>query len=219
MKKITFFLLSIFLLPYYNYAQVRVETEMLSVNLFEQFVNGSVRLKNGHIEYSTLNYNTQHQSIVFKKDNQVLVLTGLLTVDTVYMNDKKFVPIDNTFYEVAVDNVQIGLYITYTNIMTPLVATTEHSGTSRKANTDVSNTVSGVYVSRPFNATYTLKVIRHFWLKRGHSFYKANNENQLLKVFPFKAGNTIKTYIKENNIDFNKQEDIIRLVRFCNTSM
>jgi hypothetical protein len=219
MKKTIILLLFSFLLPYYHYAQVRIETSVLNTNLFEHFINGSVRLKNGSVEQAPLNYDTQNQSIVFKKEDQILVLTNIESVDTVYMQDKKFVPVANGFYEVVMPTTQIGLYITYGNNKKPLVATTEHTGTTRRANTDVSNTVSGVYVSRPFNANYTLEITKHYWLRRGNSFYKANNEKQLIKVFPFKHNELIKNYIKENNIDFSKQADVVKLVAYCNAQM
>lgn len=208
----------LFLLPYFSNAQVRIDTSILNTNLFESFVNGSVRLKNGNIEQALLNYDTQNQSIVFKKQGQVLVLTNLSEVDTVYIENRKFIPVEkNTFYEILIGSVQVALYVAYSNKKKPVVATVEHSGAIRKANTDVSNTVSGAYLSRPFNANYTLEITRHYWLRRGHSFYKANNEKQLVKVFPFKDHEKIKAYIKENNITFSETDHIIKLINYCNS--
>jgi hypothetical protein len=205
--------------PLLHYAQVRIDTTILNTNLFEHFTDGTVLLKNGNIEHAPLNYDTQNQSIVFKKDGQVMILTGLETVDTVYIQNRKFIAAENTFYEVATGKGKIGLFITYSNRRRPLVATTDHAGTIRKANTDVSNTVSGVYLSRPFHGNYAIEIKQYYWLRRGRSFYKANNEDQLLKAFAFKNSDTIRAYIKENKIDFNRQEDVIKLVNYCNMFM
>jgi hypothetical protein len=206
----------IMLLPFANYAQVSIDKSVLNTNLYEVFINGTVLMKNGHVEEALLNYDTEHQSIVFKKNEQVLTLTDLPSVDTVYIADRKFIPVENTFYEIVTGTGPIALYVTYTNKRRPVVASPDHSGTSKQSADKANNNVASAYVSRPNQLNYVADVLTHYWLKRGSSFYKANNANQLLKVFPFKDNTSIKNYISENKIDFEKKEDVTRLVVFCN---
>jgi hypothetical protein len=207
------------LLPFYSYAQVSIDKSVLNTNLYEVFISGKVLMKSGRTEEALLNYNTENQSIVFKQNEQVLTLTDLTSVDTVYIADRKFIPVENTFYEIITGTGVIGLYVTYTNKRRPVMASTDHTGTSRQSADKASNNVASAYLSRPNQLNYTAEVLTHYWLKRGNSFYKANNENQLLKVFPLKDNPSIKNYISENKINFDNREDIARLVAFCNGQM
>jgi hypothetical protein len=207
------------LLPFFSYAQVSIDKSVLNTNLYEVFISGKVLMKSGRIEEALLNYNTENQSIVFKQNEQVLTLTDLTSVDTVYIADRKFIPVENSFYEIITGTNPIGLYITYTNKRRPVVASTDHTGTSKQPGDKASNNVASAYLSRPNQLNYTADVLTHYWLKRGNSFYKANNQNQLLKVFPFKDNTSIKSYISENKIDFDKKDDVTRLVVFCNGQM
>lgn len=204
------------LLPFAGYSQVSIDKTVLNTNLYEVFINGTVRMKNGHVEEALLNYDTEHQSIVFKKNEQVLTLTDLPSVDTVYIADRKFIPVEDIFYEIVTGTGPISLYVTYTNKRRPVVASPDHSGTAKQSADKANNNVASAYVSRPNQLNYVADVLPHYWLKRGSSFYKANNANQLVKVFPFKDNTAIKNYISENKIDFGKKEDVTRLVVFCN---
>jgi phosphoribosylpyrophosphate synthetase len=220
MKIIPAILCLIAFIPAPGYSQrSSVEKTILNTNLFTDFINGSVLMKDGRTEPAFLNYDTENQSIVFKKDDLVMTLTNLASVDTIFMSDLKFVPVGNIIYEVALPSPGIGLYITYTNKKKPVVASPDHGGTERQTADRASNNVAQAYVSRPNQLNFTAQVLTHYWLKRGNSFYKANNENQLLKVFPFKDNTPIKNYISENKIDFDKRDDIARLVVFCNSQM
>lgn len=200
-----------------NYAQVSIEKSILNTNLFEKFLKGSVLMKNGRVEEALLNYDTESKKIVFKKDEAVLVLIDLPSVDTVYIENRKFIPLNNTFYEVATGLVNIDLYITYSNKRKPLMASPDHSGTTRQTGNQVNNNVASAYVNRPNQLNYAVEILTHYWLKKGNSLYKANNQTQLLTVFPFKDHEAIKNYIRDNNIDFSKPDDIVKLVNFCNS--
>lgn len=220
MKIIPAILCLIILIPPPGYSQKSsVEKTILNTNLFTEFINGSVLMKDGRIEPAFLNYDTENQSVVFKKDDLVMVLTDLASVDTIFMSDLKFVPVGNIIYEVAQPSSGIGLYITYTNKKKPVVASPDHAGTDRQTADRASNNVAQAYVSRPNQLNFTAQVLTHYWLKRGNSFYKANNANQLLKVFPLKDNTAIKNYINENKIDFGNKEDIAKLVVYCNGQM
>ena len=219
MKKIIAFLCFITQCAFWGSAQSIDDSTLKKVFLFEQFVEGTVLLKSGGKEQATLNYNTYNQQIHFIQNGQNLMLTNLLDIDTVYIQDKKFVPINDVVYELAGSTGEIGLYITYTNKLRPITATTDHNGTSRKDNNKVTNTVSNVYVMRPYRGEFVAEIKTHYWLRRGNSLYKANNESQVMKVFPFKDNAAIKNYLGENKPDFNKPEEVVKLVNYCNSLM
>jgi len=215
MKMIMFLLLNL-LLPFFNFGQ----SEKDSLNfrkplLYDQFINGSVLMKSGAIENAPLNYNTDNQTIVFIKDGEYMTLTGTELIDTIYIADKKFVPVKDKIDEV-VTNGTIALYLNYYNKTHPVTATTDYNGTSRKANGQVSNTVTDVYTTRLFRGEYYVEIFKSYMLKKGDLFYKANSAKQFIKPFSSQMRSAIEQYIESNHVDFNKENDLIKLVNFCN---
>jgi hypothetical protein len=99
--------------------------------------------------------------------------------------------------------------------MHPLTATTDHNGTSQQSNDHVNNTVSEAYLNRRFQPHYSVEFVSRYWLRRGHTLYKANNEKEVVRVFPAKK-EAIEDFIKKNNIEFGREKDMIDLVVFCN---
>jgi hypothetical protein len=172
-------------------------------------------MKSGAIEKAPLNYNTDNQSIVFIKENQYMTLTRLETIDTIYIDDKKFVPVKETIYEIVTPSEEIPLFVNYTNKIRPIVATVDHNGGSKQAGAQVSNTVSDTYVNRTFRGNYSVEFIRHFLLKKRYSFYKISNEKQVIKVFP-ESETAIRQFIAENQTNFSSLPDLVNLVIFCN---
>ena len=144
-----------------------------------------------------------------------MALTELETVDTIYIDDKKFVPVKEAVYEIVTPAEQIPLFVNYTNKTRPIVATVDHNGGSKQAGSQVSNTVSDAYVNRTFRGNYSVEFIRHFLLKKRQSFYKVNNEKQLIRVFP-ESEVAIRKFIFENKTNFSSLTDMINLVVFCN---
>ncbi|HUQ96278.1 MAG TPA: hypothetical protein VM010_01340, partial [Chitinophagaceae bacterium] len=197
-------------LSFYLHAQDTVST---STFLLEHIVPGRVLLKSGNIEEVPLNYNAAKQGIVFLKDQKAYDLTGLETVDTVYINDRKFVPVKNTFYEVAT-TAPVELYATYTCKMQPVTATADNNGSSRKNTSQVSNTVSEVYLNRPYRGNYAMEFHKHFWLRRYRVFYKIGTERQVAKLFPRKES-AIRTFVKTNKINLSNEADVVKLIAFC----
>jgi len=201
------------LVTHRTYAQPANDSFQRAVYLFPHFVKGSVRMTSGVMEQAPLNYNVEKQGIAFEKDGQYFDLTALETIDTVYIETQKFVPVNGVFYEL-IQTTPFGLYATYTGKKRPLTATTEHDGSLRKENGQVSNNVSDVYVTRQYRGDYAIVFRKQYWLKQYQSFYKANNEKQVLKIFPKKEA-AIRAFINENNTDFNKETDLLKLLSFC----
>lgn len=202
-----------------NYAQsVRDSLTFRKPLLFENFKDGSVLMKSGAIENAPLNYNTDDQTIVFIKDDQYLTLSGTEMVDTVYIQNKKFVPVKNSIYEV-VANGAVALYLNYFNKTHPVTAVVGHDGNSRKDDSQVSNTVSNVYVSRSFKGNYDVEILKAYSLKKDNKLYKFNNLKQFLKPFSSQMKMEIQQYAETNNVNFSNEDDLIKLINFCNTKL
>jgi len=61
------------------------------------------------------------------------------------------------------------------------------------------------------------KVVNHiyFWLYKNGHFVGADNLKQVQNAFPAKAG-AIRVFVDDNNIHFNSQDDMVKLISFCN---
>lgn len=216
MKKILFTLL----LPVYGviaYAQPGNASIDMRPFLFGKFIDGVVLMKSGVVEKLPLNYNTSNQSIFFIKDGQYMQVTAPETIDTVYIQQKRFVPADGSFYEVIATAPAAALYISYTGKSRPLTATTGHDGTSKQTNNQVSNTVSDVYANRNYKGSYQVDISKHFWLVRNNTLHKVDTKKQLLKLFPGSTKAAIENYIATNEINFTNELDMIKLFTFCNS--
>lgn len=192
------------------------DSSWMKAFLFDQFVDGTVKLKSGAQQQATLNYHTDNQHMYFKQDNQLMELTNADDIDTIILDDHQFVAIDGRFYEVTEARGAIQLLVSYSSRKRPITATADHNGISRRDNSSVSNTVSNVYTLRPFRGDYSIEILKHYWLKRGKSLNKVNNENQLVKVFPLKHQEMIKSYMAANHVSFNDPTSVAGLINYGN---
>lgn len=217
MKKPLFFLFFLFSFIHFSSAQSYDDTVLQQQSyIFDQFVDGSVLQKSGEIDKASLNYCAHNQTILFKKEGTIFTLTGLSAIDTIYIKDRKFVPVNNAVYEALTHTGKVDLYISYVSKMNHLVAAADISGTSQKNPNPVNNTVTNVYISRPYKGAYSIEIVKHFWLKNFKNLYRVKNEKDFLKIFKEGTVPSIKDYLKQNHIDFNNEADLVKLVNFCN---
>ena len=218
MKKILLCFCLFVQLPFLNYGQSAGDTSLQrQSNIFDHYTDGSVLLKSGGVSKAPLNYCSFDQTILFEKDGTNFTLTNFDDVDTVYIADKKFVPVNKSFYEVTPTTGQIALLISYTSKFVPMSATTDHNGTSVQKNGSVSNTVSNVYVNRSaFKGNYAVEIAKHYWLKDFKNVRRANNLRDFLKVFREITNPAISEFAKNNNINFQNEADLVKLVNFGN---
>lgn len=69
----------------------------LSHYVFPEFREGVVKKKSGAENKALLNYNSITQEMIFDKDNQKYALSEINTIDTVYIDKTKFIPVDSAF--------------------------------------------------------------------------------------------------------------------------
>lgn len=216
MKKIMCSYYFLFFFSFYSFSQIPVDTALQHQSyVFDNFTNGTVLSKSGEINTGLLNYCAYDQSILFMQGEQIMTLAGLENIDTIYFNNKKFIPFNNIVYEL-IEKGNVQLYLSYTCKMHPWEATTDRNGSALHNSNEVSNTVSSAYITRPFKGNFSLEIVKQYWLKSNNKFYKANVKNDFLKVFKESANPLIKNFVATSNLDFKKEADLITLVDFCN---
>ncbi|MFT3824831.1 MAG: hypothetical protein QM731_12955 [Chitinophagaceae bacterium] len=183
--------------------------------LFAKFYDGVVLMKTGAVEKAPLNYNSNDQSVVFQKGDEILTLTNLSAIDTIFILDRKFVNVENKVYEIATGTGNYPLYISYANKIRPNTATVDQNGGSRKTNGEVSNTVSGAYTNKVFRNDNSVEIVPTFYLRKSRYLFKVNNVKNIEEAFPSKDKELIKSFAKDNNIDFKNQDDLLKIIAFC----
>lgn len=182
--------------------------------LFNHFLAGNVYMKNNTVIAVPLNYNTDKQSLVFIENGEYKELAGLESIDSIIIESVKFVPLKNKIFECTSNK---DLFVLYSNVAIPNQATTDRTGSHKEKASEVSNTVSNVYVNRNFTNLNDIKFVKHFWIKDKNDFIELKQPKQIAKVFNLEK-NAVADYIEKNKIDLNFEPDILKLIAFIKSS-
>ncbi len=206
-----YILLLLFLTGTNVYAQ---EAVALSHYVFSSFSKGKVQQKNGSVDEAMLNYNVLSKEIVFESSpGQYLALANPEKVDTVFILDRKFVPVNHGFYELL------------TSRAWPLFL--EYTCTVKEPGSDIGYGMSSVTTASPAvksliqsGGAYSLKLPDGFqvvlgsvyWIFKDGKYQKVNSAKQLITAMPDKK-EKINELVKKNNTNFTKRQDVIDLVQ------
>jgi hypothetical protein len=192
------------------------ETKPLPQFLFQKFARGAVKMKAGNSYSATLNYNMADEEMVFEQKGNYMVLDKPAEIDTVFLLNKKFVPVEKAFYEV-VSGGSVPVYIQHKVRYSPVASTSAYGVKSQtQANTHVRTAQAGNQVrSLDVPEDVTIAYASVNWVKKNGTLEKFSNANQLAKLFPEREAE-IKGFIKENKIDFKEPADIFKLAEFLN---
>lgn len=199
------------------FAQADRNVKQLTQYLFPGFTEGSVLQHSGTVTKTMLNYNTLTQEMIFKQGDQNLALADPGSVDTVYLNNRKFIYANNAFYDVAV-NAAIGLYIQYSSDIISSGAETGFGKTQTSAASGITDLKSsGKAYALTLTDEYTVKNKTNYFLKKEGKFIAVNNIKDVKGVFAGKEA-AIDDYAKKNKVSFKNADDVIKLVEYCNNN-
>lgn len=184
--------------------------------IFDKFTNSIVKMKAGNKYSAKLNYNMVDEEMIFEQNNNYLALNNIKDVDTVIIQNRAFVPVEDVFYEV-ISSGKADFYIQnkarYSTQGTP----TAYGMTSQTNSSIKINTIRGANSFRsldvPENTTVTSASVN--WISMNGIMEKYNSEKGFLKLFPGME-NELKGFIKTNKISFKSREDLIKLGNYCN---
>lgn len=183
--------------------------------LFPEFSRGKVSMKTGNNLDLLLNYNIISEKMVFVQNGKILGLGNSGSVDTIYILDKKLVPVGKAFFVVLAEN-PVSIFIQYKGSIQQPPKMDSYGRASEASST---TSVNSLKVGKEF---YTLTdqdiVIKKeivYWIRLNNSMQSFRDANQLIKIFPdFK--NEIRLYIKQNKPKFGNNDDILKLTSYCN---
>lgn len=182
--------------------------------LFPEFTHGTVLMKSGARNDTLLNYNSLTEEMLFTRNGKTLALTNLDQIDSVFIGNRTFVPMQKKFVEVIYHN-SFDLYaLNRASIIDP-GKPAAYGGTSHtSAITPLSSFVSG-------GQTYDLKVPEgsetkgfiEYYLKQDDKTTAFQSIRQLSKLYKGKKSQ-FNNYVRENRITYEDQESLVELIRF-----
>jgi len=184
--------------------------------LFPKFAKSMLLMKNGDKRVATLNYNTVDEEMIFSQNNQYFTLDRPSDLDTIYLQNRKFVYVEKAFYEV-IANGTVAMFIQHKNRYTSAGTPTAYGLTSK---TNATVTIS---TARVGNQVRSLDVPDNvvisngttYWVRIKDGMHKFTSDRQFLKIFPDKETD-LKTFMKKSKIDIKSREDLIKLGNYCN---
>jgi hypothetical protein len=211
--------LVIFLLVFFGCVRPSVsQTNSLSnlqQYLYPDFSMSVVKLKTGTTVTALMNYNTVTEKMTFLRNGTLMNLDKPETVDTVFMQNKKFVYFEDVFYEVIVDG-PVSLFIQHKGILSTAGKPAAYGASSQTAS---STSISKLYSDKAYNLKLPddMKVTPSpvFWVRKDNVMNKVQSERQFLKILPSKEAE-IKTFIKQNSVNIKEQNGLTKLVTYCN---
>lgn len=207
--------LIVFTLFYRTKAQEEFFIKELSHYVFPSFTAGTVKQKSGEINKAVLNYNSVTEEMIFEQGGQNLALDKTENIDTVFIQNRRFVPFGNVFYEIAT-NTPATLFIQHKTQLIPPGNNTGLGTSQTAAITNITD-LKAAGLAYKLKLPDDYKVINKtvYWLRKNNNYYLIKNEKNLEDLFTDKAA-AIKKYVKDNKLNFRNPDDIAKAVAFCN---
>jgi hypothetical protein len=184
--------------------------------LFPDFTEGVIKFKTGQSQTQKINYNTISEKMVFQKDDKNLDITNIESIDTIILQERVFVHINNAFYEVLV-NAPVSLFIQHKSDLIEQGTPSGYGGVSQTSATNVYSSVS--LAGRTFNMEvpydYTINPSSVYWIREGDKFSSFLTIRQLQKILS-KENSEVKKFIDQNHIKIENKDGLVKLVNFYN---
>jgi hypothetical protein len=182
--------------------------------LYPDFSQSVVIMKNGEKKTSVMNFNIVTEKMVFISDGKYYDLMNPEIIDTVYLNNKRFIPVGKVFYEILLSG-PIALFIEHKGDLVEKGAPVGYGGTSQLAKSvylTSFDAVGGSY-NLELHENFEVKPAPVHWIRRNGEMLSFTNQKQYLLLFPDKA-DALKSFIKEFRLKFNSDEDLVKIVRY-----
>lgn len=185
-----------------------------NINLFEEFINGKVLMKNKSVIQAPLNYDCVNREMNYLNNGERMILEGLNTIDTIFIAGRKFIPMQNIFLEVISMTNSNQLLIDWrTKVINRgkkgAMGSVSHTGTVEKM--DIKR-AQGKGFDNTDNYIYETTSDNTYYIQIDNSLKKFNSEKTFLKLLSQEKTEAIKSYLKKQNTNFKNVSDVIKLI-------
>ncbi len=182
--------------------------------VFDHFSKGNVLQKNGSTDQAMLNYNVLSREIVFESSpGQFMALASPEKVDTVFIEGRKFIPVNKEFYELLTSG-PIFLLLQYEcTVKEPGASIGYGMTTVTSASVAVKSLIrNGGAYSLVLPDGFEVAPAYTYWILKDGRYNKINNVKQVIALAPGKK-QQLTEFVKKNNTSFSKRQDVIALVQ------
>jgi len=193
------------------------ETDNPDQFLFPEFTIGVIKLKNGEKVNLNLNYNIVSEKMVFYQNDQLFDVINRSAIDTVYIQSRKFITADNSFFEVIVPGPTTLLAQNTGKVKSP-PRPAAYDGTSEvSSSTYIDNMRFGgeVYrMKRDAPVIVIPEVI--YWVKTSEALEPVTGKGKLLKLLDDRKPE-LKSRMNSDDFDIREGEDLVNLIAYYNS--
>ena len=214
MKNLT--AVTILFLVYLNFA-IPVNAQIISGGKFSQFLYtdftvGKVTLKTGKTDSLMLNYNTLTEKMMYLKDGILYDIVNPEIIDTIFLNQTKFVQKEFVFFEVFFD-APVSFYIQYKGKLLPSETRSVYGLRSQIPNVKIKSSFETSEGN--FNLDHLVRIDLIYWVKIFGKMVRFTNKSEFLKLYPIRR-QEMKQFIKQEQVQFDKPSDIKKLAKYFN---
>ncbi len=230
MKRITILTISITILSIQAIAQQVKEVNLPKLNskytvqsqyLYDKFFEGTVFFEDNSETNSILNYNVLHDEIHYFGNNNVMELENE-DISHIKLGPHVFIKWNKDYYEVL-EGMNIKLLLKRVPELSVLSETTGAYGTSSVPASHQYSSVPRIDLSGQAANVQTINfrnnddteipVYKRYYIQISEDEIIPAQKRKIIRAFKSNK-RKVKTYLKENNIDLEKKEDLKKLISF-----
>lgn len=212
MKQLIFSLIGLFCLLSNSTAQ----NETSSAFLFKSFQQARVVYKDGRQFSVPLNYNLITSSYVFidKADGKEKEFSEPEQIAVIQIDDRTFLMRTGKATEII--QAEPEFYVSYTGNIKKGPQRISHGGTTETASVENYSTIAGkgIIGGVRTNDEIVSAVNKTYEVRVGKKLKRFYNKRSFLKIFPKEKRLLLKTFIEQNNINFDSIEEVLKLYRY-----
>lgn len=201
-----------FMIVSVSYSQT--DSKVISQYIFPEFTRGEILLQDGNKYAVLLNYNTLTEEMIFENNGKKMAIgeMELDRIDTVYILDRKFFPVKGNF----VESVHQSTWELFVQHKSSFKDTGKSIGYGSKTKTLSVKHVTSIYSEAnlydlKLPDSYELDPFICYWLKKSEDLVEFCDLRALKRIYRDKK-ELYKEYIKNNDVKFDDQDSIIRLI-------
>lgn len=189
--------------------------------ILPEFTKGTVLMKDGTRNPALLNYNAATEEMIFDQNGQKLAFAEITlnNMDTVFVQDRKFVLLDNKKFAEVINQEGYKLLVQYKCRIIPPGKPAPFGGTSQTSSATTYSSWIGdgqIYqLELPDDFKVNSSVV--YWFDNGEGLKSFSSMGQLKKNYN-KQKPLYNKYTKENKVDFKDIESIVGLIHYMETS-
>ncbi|HWS00479.1 MAG TPA: hypothetical protein VN249_07670 [Prolixibacteraceae bacterium] len=186
----------------------------ISHYILPEFREGIVSMKAGGKNVTMLNYNSLTEEMIFDTNGKKLAIDKLDDIDAIYIDERKFIPLQNKFVEILYQN-KYEVYAAHKCSWVDPGKPAAYGGTSQtSATTSYTSIIGGGQVYElALPEGITTKPYTEYWLRKDGKLSLFINIRQLSKQFDDKS-DIFKKYVKEHKVTYENQDSLIELIKY-----